>query len=186
MQGLIRGADLVLLVVDLGADDGIDGCQELLSVLAATKTRLANESYLDESDIGVSYTRTLLVGNKIDDPEARDRLALLHEFTKLEFPELLVSATQETGLEELRNEIYRALDVVRVYTKLPTAKEADYNRPFTVRCGGTVLDIAELVHNDVAAGFKFARVWGGQKHAGEQVKADYEVQDRDVVEIHSS
>ena len=186
MQGLIRGADLALLVVDLGSDEGIEQCQEVLAVLGGTKTRLGSESYLDENDIGRSYTRTFLVGNKIDDPEARDRWVLLHEFEKLEFPELLVSAKEGAGLDELRERIYRSLDVVRVYTKTPTAKEADFDKPFTVRRGGTVLDIAELVHKDVAAGFKFARVWGESVHPGEQVKGDYEVHDKDIVEIHAS
>ena len=141
MQGLIRGADVALLVVDLGSDDGIDGCQDVLSVLGDTKTRLGKESYLSEEDIGLSYTKTFLVGNKIDDPEARDRLALLHEFAEIEFPEFLVSAQEKTGLEPLRDAVYQSLDVVRVYTKTPAAKEADFDKPFTVRRGGTVLDI---------------------------------------------
>ena len=67
-QGLMRGADLVLLLVDLGSDDGIEQLQDVLDQLNSTKTRLAKESYLDEEDVGLSYTRTLLVPNKIDDP----------------------------------------------------------------------------------------------------------------------
>ena len=39
MQGLIRGADLALLVIDLGSDDGIEQCQEVLDKLNSTKTR---------------------------------------------------------------------------------------------------------------------------------------------------
>jgi hypothetical protein len=38
-QGLIRGADLVLLMVDLGLDDGIDGLQAVLDHVVSTKTR---------------------------------------------------------------------------------------------------------------------------------------------------
>jgi uncharacterized protein len=79
MQGLIRGADLVLLLVDLGGDEGVDECQALLDKLAATKTRLARTSHLDEDDIGLSYTQTLLVPNKIDAEDAAIRLELLHE-----------------------------------------------------------------------------------------------------------
>ena len=44
-------------------------------------------------------------------------------------------------VEELRDAIYRPLDVVRVYTKLPSKKKADFDRPFTIRRGGTLLDI---------------------------------------------
>lgn len=185
LLGLIRGADVVVLQVDLGDDDGIEQVQDVLNRLADTKTRLARESYLDEEDIGLSFTRTLLALNKVDLPEAEDRIALLKEFCTLDFPEYRISAEQGTGLEELRNAIYAALDVVRVYTKLPTKKEADYDKPFTLRRGGTLLDVAELVHRDLAANFKYARVWGTDVIGGSTLKGDYVVHDRDVVEIHA-
>ncbi len=183
-QGLIRGADLVLLLVDLGSDDGIDALQALLDHLNSTKTRLGKESSLDENDVGLSYTRTLLVPNKIDDPEAGERLQMLREFCPLDFPEFLISAQHGTGLEELRHAIYSALDVVRVYTKLPTHKEPDYNRPFTVRRGGTLMDVALLIHKDFAQNLKFARVWGSHVHDATTVKGDYVLYDKDVVELH--
>jgi uncharacterized protein len=183
-QGLIRGADLVLLLVDLGSDEGIDGLQEVLGHLSSTKTRLATESYLDETDIGVSYTQTLLVPNKIDEPEAAERLELMHEFCPLDLSEHVISALHGSGLEDLRNAIYRPLDVVRVYTKLPNAKEPDFSRPFTIRRGGTLLEIAELIHKDFAKTLKFARVWGSAVHDATQVKGDYVLHDKDVVELH--
>lgn len=183
-QGLIRGADLVLLLVDLGSDDGIDALQALLDHLNSTKTRLAKESSLDENDVGRSYTRTLLAPNKIDDPGAAERLEMLHAFCPLDFPEFLISAQHGTGLENLRNAIYRSLDVVRVYTKLPTHKQADYDRPFTVRRGGTLQDVAMLIHKDFAQNLKHARVWGSHVHDGTMVKGDYVLYDKDVVELH--
>jgi ribosome-interacting GTPase 1 len=185
LLGLIRGADVVLLMVDLGDDDGIEQVQDVLARLNATKTRLARETYLDEEDVGLSFTKTLLVLNKIDLPEAPDRIALLKEFCTLDFPEYRISAEHGTGLEDLRNAIYAALDVVRVYTKLPNKKEADYDKPFTLRRGGTLLDVAELVHRDLAANFKHARVWGTNVIGGSTLKGDYVVHDKDVVEIHA-
>jgi uncharacterized protein len=184
--GLIRGSDLVLLMFDAGSDDGIDGLQPVLDRLNQSKTRLARQSYLDEEDVGLSFTQTFLVHNKIDLPGAEERIALLKEFCPLDFRELRISAEHGTGLEELREAIYKALDVVRVYTKLPTKKEADYDKPFTLKRGGTVLDVAELVHRDMATNFKYARVWGtAVLTPGTQMKGDYVVHDKDVVEIHA-
>ncbi len=184
MQGLIRGADVAMLVVDLGSDEGIEQCQEVLERLACTKTRLGSTSYLDDEDIGRSYTKTLLVANKLDDEEAAARLELFHELLPLEFAEYLVSASAGTGLEELRQAIFEAMDVIRIYTKAPKAKEPDYDKPFTIRSGGTLIDVAGLVHKDVAENFKFARVWGEGLHDGTSVTGDYVLHDRDVVEIH--
>lgn len=183
-QGLIRSADLSLLLVDLGSDEGIEHVQELTDRLAQTKTRLASSSSLDQEDLGVSYTRTFLVPNKIDAPQAGERLQLLHEFYPCEFPEFVISAQEGTGLEELRPAIYQALDVVRVYTKAPHQKDPDLERPFTVRRGGTLLDVAELIHKDFLQNLKFARVWGSQVHDGTVVKGDYVLQDKDIVELH--
>ena len=184
IQNLIRSADLVLLMVDLGSDDGVEQCQEVLDRLDDTKTRLAAESSLDENDVGLSYTRTFVAPNKIDLPEAAGRLELFHELCPLDFPEYLISAAAGTGLETLREAIYRSLDVIRVYSKLPTAKEPDRDRPFTVPRGSPLIDLAGQVHKDFIKGLKFARVWGEAVHDGTVVKGDYELHDKDIVELH--
>lgn len=186
LLGLIRGSDLALLMFDAGTDDGIDNFTPVLDQLNQTKTRLAKESYLSEEDVGLSFTQTFLVHNKIDAPGYEDRIALLKEFCPLDFREFRISAEHSTGLEDLRTAIYESLDVVRVYTKLPTKKEADFDRPFTLKRGGTLLEVAELVHRDLATNFKYARVWGTAVLApGTQMKGDYIIHDKDIVEIHA-
>ncbi len=184
LHGLTRAAELVLLVVDLGDDDGIEQCQAVLERLSTTKTRLAGRSYLDEEDVGLSYTQTLLVPNKIDLPDAPARLDLLSELCPLDFPEYVISAQEGTGLKQLSEAIYKVMDVVRVYTKLPSTKQPDMHRPFTVRRGSTLLDLAGQVHKDYSEGLKFARVWGTAVHDGTSVKGDYVLHDKDIVELH--
>jgi ribosome-interacting GTPase 1 len=184
-QELIRGADVVLLVADLGCDEGIDHLQEVLDRMANTKTRLANETYLSPTDVGYSFTKTLLVANKSDVDEANDRLTLLHEFCEIDFDQLIVSAKEKANLDSLRQAIFESLDVVRVYTKMPAEKEPDFNKPFTLKRGGTLQDVAELIHEDVAKNLKHARVWKANVSDPATVKADYELSDKDIVEIHT-
>src|SRR5262245_34691231 len=57
--GLIRGSDLVLLMADVGNDDGIEALPPVLERLNGTKTRLGKETHLDEEDIGLSFTRKI-------------------------------------------------------------------------------------------------------------------------------
>lgn len=184
MYGFIRSSELVLLFLDLGDDGGVEQCQEVLDRLQATKTRLATSTYLDEDDVGLSFTRTFLVANKIDLPEAKDRLELFHELCPLPFEEFLISATERTGLDELCKAIYDVMDIVRVYTKMPNKKEADLERPFTLKKGSTLLDLAEQIHNDYAANLKFGKAWGSGVHDGTIVKGDYILNDKDVIELH--
>ncbi len=183
--GLIRGSDLALLLVDLGSDDGTTDCQGIIERLNQTKTRLADRSYLDEEDVGLSYTRTFLVPNKIDAQDAALRLELLRETFDCGFDQYVISALEKTGIAPLREAIYNALDVLRVYTKLPQSKEPDYTKPFTIRRGGTLIEVAEMVHKDLARTLKYARVWGSQVHDATMVKGDYVLHDKDVIELHA-
>lgn len=183
--GLIRGADLVYLVIDLASDNLIEDTEAVLRRFADGKTRLGRETKLDEEDIGVSYTRTVILYNKCDDPDAQERLKLLHEFIELSFESLQVSATEGTGLEEASRYVFDALEIVRVYTKHPKEKEPDKTKPFTIRRGETLVEVARHVHRDMADSLKSARVWGEAVHDGTNVKPDYEPLDGDVVELHA-
>lgn len=184
--GLVRGADLVLLVVDLGSDDVLEDTQAVLDRFQESKTRLGRESMLDENDIGVSYTRTTVLLNKSDVDGAQERLEMLDECVSLPFERLHVSAKPPSGLDELKRHVFDQLEIVRVYTKHPKEKEPDMTKPFTVRRGDTLVEVAQNVHRDMADNLKSARVWGPAVHAGTVVKPDYEPQDGDVVELHSS
>ncbi|MDX1434965.1 MAG: TGS domain-containing protein [Gammaproteobacteria bacterium] len=48
-----------------------------------------------------------------------------------------------------------------------------------------MLDVATLVHRDIAASLKYARLWGGGQFDGQQVGRDHPVSDGDVVELHA-
>lgn len=183
--GLVRGADMVFLVVDLASDNLIEDTQAVLARFSDGKTRLGRETMLDAEDIGVSYTRTILVLNKCDDSDAEERLALLDEFLELPFERIQVSATEGTGLEDLKKHVFDALEIVRVYTKHPKEKDPDMTKPFTVRRGDTLVEVAQNVHRDMADALKSARVWGEKVHDGTSVKPDYEPLDGDIVELHA-
>ncbi len=94
-----------------------------------------------------------------------------------------MSAELGTGLEDLRNEIYRFLNVIRVYTKQP-GKPPDLESPFTCAAGSTLLDMAAVVHRDFAQGLKSARIWGTGVYDGQTIKRDHVLHDKDIVELH--
>jgi ribosome-interacting GTPase 1 len=183
--GMLRSADLALLMIDLADDSGIEQAKDVIDKLATTKTRLAKESTLDEEDVGLAFTKTYILANKIDDPEATERLELFHEICPTTFNEFKISANLPETLDNLRNEIYSSLNVIRIYTKDPRKKEPDRDKPFTLANGETLLDLAELIHKDYAKNLKFGKVWGKAVHDGTIVKGDYILNDLDVIEIHS-
>jgi uncharacterized protein len=127
---------------------------------------------------------TLLVVTKSDLGFDPDEVQVLLELTGTRFPVLPVSAEQEAGLDRLGALLIQGLQIVRVYTKIP-GKPADHEQPYTLFAGETVEDLARLIHRDLAASLRHARVWGSAKFDGQQVGRDYVLGDGDIVEIHA-
>lgn len=183
LSSMVRAADAALLVVDLGDDDGPLAAEAVLERLAAVKTVLTGQPPADSGDPSIHHTKTLLVANKLDLPDAAERLELVRELFGERFPIQALDAESGRGLEELRTAIYRLLNVIRVYSKRP-GKPPDLNAPFTCPVGSTVLQMAELVHRDFADKLKSARIWGTGVFDGQTVTRDHVLHDKDIVELH--
>ena len=126
----------------------------------------------------------ILVGNKSDlvaDPDAE--LQVLTELLELDFPTLQLSALTGAGCEAVAPLLFKALQIVRVYTKQP-GKPADTSRPFTLRRGQTVLDVAHQVHKDIASSLRYGKIWGTEAYAGQQVGPEHPLADKDIIELH--
>jgi len=189
----LQPADGALLVIDLSDPDCLEQIPVILQRLAEKKVfltpawpgldRTRAVPPPDEDDPFRLDLPTLLIANKSDlDPDPGE-VQVLEDLLGLRFPAMTVSAETGAGLGELGAFLFRALQIVRVYTKSP-GKNADTDRPFTVRRGETILDVARLVHKDVARDLKFARVWGAEVFDGQQVGPDHPVVDGDLVELH--
>ena len=189
----LQPADGVLLVIDVSDPECLEHVPIILERLAdkkvflraawpgldLAKPRESNET----EDLFRLNLPTVLIANKSDlDPDPGE-VETLEELLGLRFPALTMSAETGDGLDELGSFLFRALEIVRVYTKAP-GKPADSDKPFTVRRGDTVLDVAKLVHRDIAKGLKFARMWGTGVFDGQQVGPDHTVSDGDTVELH--
>jgi ribosome-interacting GTPase 1 len=200
MAGTLQGADAVLLVMDLADPACVDQLAAIERQLAQRRVSLVphpgappaakaegetdppDEAALDPFRV---HLPALLLANKADlfaDPVAE--VQVFRELAPDPFVSLAVSAESGLGLCEVGKALFRLLDVVRVYSKVP-GHPPDRGRPFTLRVGATVRDVAQLVHRGLASELKFARVWGGSAgFDGQQVSARHAVSDRDVVELH--
>jgi ribosome-interacting GTPase 1 len=198
MGGTLHNADAVALVVDLSDPACVDQLDAILRRLAEKKVSLVPRPgeapavlgpREGEDDTGLDPFRSrlpaLLLANKADlfaDPEAE--LAAFREIAPDPFDSLAVSAQTGAGLDAIGPALFSLLGIVRIYSKVP-GHPPDLGRPFTLRGGGTVRDVAQQVHRGLAAELKFARVWGpSAEFDGQQVSAGHPVRDRDVVELH--
>ena len=150
---------------------------------AASKRDRRNDNEEDLTDPFLIYLPTLLIANKCDLAPDPDEVEVLEELLEVRYPALATSARTGQGLDEIGKLLFEGLKIVRVYTKAPN-RPADRDRPFTFRRGDTVSDVARLVHKDIARSLRFARIWGSGQFDGQQVGAEHELADGDVVELH--
>lgn len=178
---ILRSADALLLMVDLEVDP-VTELEELLAELAKYKVGVMG---LDPISAEVVFTkRAVVVGNKADLDADGTQAASLKKVCAEKVPVVSVSAREGLGLDELRRELFKALGVIRVYTKSPGTR-ADLSDPMILKAGSTIEDAAEAVHKDFRRNLKYALIWGSGKFAGQRVKHDHVVQDGDIIELHA-
>jgi uncharacterized protein len=194
LASTLQTADAGLLVVDLGDPACVERSEAMQTVLREWRVTLTPRWEPAGEPPGVAAVNgedpfalqlpTLLVANKADGlADADAELAAFLEVTGLRYPALAVSATTGRGLGDIGPWLFSRLGIVRVYTKAP-GRAGRQDRPFTLRRGQTVDDVARLVHKDLARSLKYARVWGTSVVDGHHVGRDYPLADGDTVELH--
>ena len=133
------------------------------------------------------FKPTFLIGNKLDrDPLGEGSAQFLAAVKKFSFPAVVVSCLTRQGLNTIGHQLFNCLQMVRVYTKEPNQSRPS-DRPIVVRAGTTVRELALSIHTDLAAKYRYSRIWGPtSKFAGERVGPDHVLGDQDTVEIHTS
>lgn len=137
------------------------------------------DQFIDVIEANRSYIPSLTVINKIDLVDE----SYLQEI-KDRFPDaLLISADKRRNIEELKEEIFKRLELIRIYMK-PQGEKADLNEPLIVKKGSKVSDICEKLHRDFLRKFRHAKVWGSSvKFDGQKVGADHVLNDEDILRI---
>jgi len=185
LPNLAHEADGVLLLLDVVDDDLEGDWRALLELLARARVAPRSRPLPPGASPLVVQRPVLVLANKHDLDGDGTFAALARETIGAELPFFEVSATRGDGLDALRPVLFRELRRVRVHTREP-GKKADTGKPFVLPQGGTVEELARLVHQDLAAHLKFARIWGKTaRFDGQQVDRHHALEDGDVVELHS-
>ncbi len=137
------------------------------------------DQFIDSLDTNCRYIPMLLVVNKIDLADEE----YLKEM-KLEVPDAIyIAADRGYHMDLLKEEIFRQLELIRIYLK-PQGRKADYEEPLIVRRGSTVEEVALKLHRDFVRNFRQARVWGSSvKFPGQKVGLEHQLHDQDVLRI---
>lgn len=126
----------------------------------------------------INYIKCLYVYNKADAVSLEEVDRLAHEPNTM-----VISCSEDLGIEDLKEEIWRQLGLVRVYTKR-RGIAPKFDDPMVVRANLTITQVCDAVHRDMKNQFKYALVWGSSaKHSPQKCGLTHPVNDEDVVEI---
>ena len=185
------GAKLKFIVLGRLIDCSVKDLTRLLKSygIRDATVKIRGEATLDDVEEaifeGTIYRPAIIIANKADHPKAAERIEQLKKLVGEEMKILGVSCITKVGLENVGSEIFEMLDIIRVYTKDPSKRDASM-RPFTIRKGSTIFDLAKRIHNDFYKQFSYAKVWSKRlRFSPQKVGGTFPLQDGDTVEIHT-
>ncbi len=182
ISGILRNSDLLLIVIDLSDDPDVQAELDL-DLISQWRIPLIKKDGSYEENEFISGKHTIIVANKYDTAGANVGLETIQDRYGDAFHIVPVSCSDNTGIETLRNTIFRVSGIIRAYSKEP-GKEADLSSPYTLRAGSTVLDLARMIHKDFVENLRYSCVWGSSKFPGAKVHKDHILEDKDIVEFH--
>lgn len=182
LTGLIRNADLVVLVADLGAPAMISDLEFIIEKLQEKRIILKKDKSEKPDDVRISFRPTIICAHKEYEDEDGSKREQLSEM----FPEFKMVATSiidDESLEQFKKTLFEGMEIMRIFTK-PIGHEADFADPIILPLNGNVEDAALTLHKDFAKKLKFAKIWGEGKFDGQRVQLDFKLSDKDILEFH--
>jgi hypothetical protein len=129
------------------------------------KEKVTIDSLIDSFSTSRVYTPAIFVVNKIDQGTFRNKDNYLQ-----------ISAEKGTGLENLKQEIWNKLKLLRVYLVHPD-EEPNFESPIIMRDGDTLSDVSQKLGTNFSEK-KLAKIWGNAAHfPGQEVPTTIKVKD---------
>jgi ribosome-interacting GTPase 1 len=184
------GAGLRIIVIGKLVGCSFKDVEALLKSyrVADAFVKISGEATLDEVEDAIFestvYKPAIIIANKIDVDRAKENFRQLEIYVDGRLPLTAVSSEKKIGLGDLGAQLFKTLDIVRVYTKEPNEREPS-KRPFILKRDSTIYDLAKNIHSDFRENFNFAKVWAERlAFSPQKVGAAFVLQDGDTVEIH--
>jgi small GTP-binding protein len=185
------GTALRIVLVGKLLDCSMKDVEELLRSYRINDAivKISGEVSLDDIEETIFQTsmfkQTLIVANKLDLPGAQANLRRLEQFVKGKLPIIAISCEQKVGMDKLGDAIFNTMEIIRIYTKEPSKREPS-NKPFTLKRGATLHDLAKSIHGEFVYNFAYARVWAKRLvFSPQKVGLTFALEDGDIVEIHT-
>jgi len=160
-NGIVNNADTLLLVVEK--------IHEIDLILNSIKNK---------------NSKKIVIFNKIEMYDENTKRKISETLKTKKYNFILVSTFTKTGLEELKEKIFKSFDIIRIFTRQPGKKEDSV--PVIMPPNSTLGQVAEKILHGYSKKVKYAKVWGpSAKFLGQQIGLKHIVKDRDTIEFYT-
>jgi ribosome-interacting GTPase 1 len=124
------------------------------------------------------YVPAITTVNKSDMLSGEERVEYEEKY------DLLMSAEDGEGLDELKDKIFEGLSLIRIYMK-EKGEDPDKEDPLIMTEGATVGDALDELPGDMRDRFKDAKVTGeSSKFPEQKVGTEHELADEDILQLN--
>jgi small GTP-binding protein len=199
LMRMMRFEDIMIQLVDTTAigDENthmwfgnmIKKADVIVSVIALTESLDTEFELIMEEvkryrpDLNQENSNVIIAVNKIDFAEYAKNLEKFENTAGKHYKVVPVSAKNDVNLYYLKEVLFKALGIIRLYSKLP-GKKPDMEVPFILEKGSTVLNAAERIHKDFVSKLRYAKLWREGSLNGMMVSKDFVLEDKDIIELH--
>ena len=141
---------------------------------------------IDALNYNIANINAIIVANKGDLDGSKENFRTLAKHYSKQFQILPISVSKNLGILNLKQEIFKHLDVLRVYSKEPGKGVSP--KPIVLPKGAIVQDVAKHLHNRFLKNFKYAKITRQPTKSQvtkKQVGINYELQDRDIIQFYT-
>jgi ribosome-interacting GTPase 1 len=184
------GVGLRIFVIGTLVDCTLNDVKALLKSYRITNAvvKIYGNANLDDVEDSifesVVFHPALVVANKFDVQGASANLQELKRRVDSGLNIVPVSCKTGFGLQTFGAELFRMLEIIRVFTKEPSTKEPSAT-PFILKKGSAVADLAKQIHSDFYERFSYAKVWSARlQFSPQRVGLSFVLEDKDIVEMH--
>jgi hypothetical protein len=178
---IVRNGDGIIIVIDISEDP--QGQIDLIMEQCTTwKIDINGMENIAPNTEGVVRKNAIIVANKYDLIKEKGWDFPLEE-QHGSIPVIPVSISERYNLDLMKRETFNMLNIIRVYSKAPN-KSADLSRPYILKKGSRLIDLADEIHKDFSFRLKYARIWAGDKYSGQKIPRDFQLRDGDIIELH--
>ena len=183
MGDLIRRSEIIVMLIDLHSDP-LNQFEEISAILHDLRVFPEGIPVPEDLNKRPFIKKLLVLVNKVDESRDEEDYEIFQELWEVKLHCLDISVKTGRNLRRFLEVIYETAGIIRVFTKSP-GKKPDFDQPYILTKESTLEELAAKIHKDFVNKLKFARIWGKSVFEGQMVQRDYELQEGDVVEIHT-